>query len=295
MPAAPLLSICIPTYNRAPFLRVCLDSITSQLRDLEVSDKVEVVISDNASTDDTFSVVTTFQAKSGNISYFKNTTNLGFDRNLLNVVDRARGVYCLTLGDDDALFEGTLKLLVGKLADQETPYMQVNCWGYDHELESPARPHPNRDIKEDQQFASLADFVHSIESYSDLVGIFGGMSAQLFKREQWSEFPNKEQFLGSNAIHLFILLSAFKDHSFKLLSPPVVKTRADNIRWDTYPGLETHLGRTNATLKTAMWISDLYNLGLKEVRVKRALMRKMMVGALKDNVKLALRTFGLRK
>ena len=46
-----LLSICIPTYNRAQFLPALLESIITQINGHE--DKVEIIVSDNASTDNT--------------------------------------------------------------------------------------------------------------------------------------------------------------------------------------------------------------------------------------------------
>ena len=51
----PLLSICIPTYNRSKSLRICLLSILSQTKGYE--EDVEVVVSDNCSDDDTMQVV----------------------------------------------------------------------------------------------------------------------------------------------------------------------------------------------------------------------------------------------
>ena len=48
----PLLSICIPTYNRSGYLEQCLESIVHQER----FDEIEVIISDNCSTDDTEAV-----------------------------------------------------------------------------------------------------------------------------------------------------------------------------------------------------------------------------------------------
>jgi glycosyltransferase involved in cell wall biosynthesis len=52
---SPLLTICIPTYNRSKYLKKTLDSIVNQKIFIE-SNKVEIVISDNASTDDTRSI-----------------------------------------------------------------------------------------------------------------------------------------------------------------------------------------------------------------------------------------------
>ena len=49
----PLLSICIPTYNRAELLRDNLEHIVS---DPDFDDEVEIVISDHCSTDETRTV-----------------------------------------------------------------------------------------------------------------------------------------------------------------------------------------------------------------------------------------------
>ena len=98
------LSICIPTCNRAEYLPVMLDSIFKQA----VFDGVEVVVSDNNSYDDTARVVKEYQALYKNLFYYKNDINVGFDRNVLNCISRAKGKYCWILGDDDALLPGSI-------------------------------------------------------------------------------------------------------------------------------------------------------------------------------------------
>ena len=51
-----LLSISIPTYNRSVYLEECLNSIVQQI-DINEKAKIEIYISDNGSTDDTYEVV----------------------------------------------------------------------------------------------------------------------------------------------------------------------------------------------------------------------------------------------
>jgi glycosyltransferase involved in cell wall biosynthesis len=82
------LSIAIPTYNGAETIRETLDSIVSQLED-----GVEIVVSDNASTDDTAEIVREYQASYPVIRYFCNDENLGADRNFDLAVRRAQGEY----------------------------------------------------------------------------------------------------------------------------------------------------------------------------------------------------------
>ncbi len=89
----PLLSICIPTYNRAPYLKELLDSIVCQFDDQEIYNQVEVIISDNASEDNTTEVVAEYQKKYENIRYFRNKENVGAAKNGLILLNLPEGKY----------------------------------------------------------------------------------------------------------------------------------------------------------------------------------------------------------
>jgi glycosyltransferase involved in cell wall biosynthesis len=86
----PLLSICIPTYNRAEYLDKCIASIVSQ-KEFN-SEDVELVISDNASDDNTEEVVKKYKNQYKNIFYSKNKENLA-DKNFPIVIGNAHGVF----------------------------------------------------------------------------------------------------------------------------------------------------------------------------------------------------------
>lgn len=81
-----LLSICIPTFNRARYLEKCLNAIVSQ----EGFGDVEIVISDNCSTDDTECVGRKYDALYDNVHYFRNNENLA-DMNFPLAFQRASG------------------------------------------------------------------------------------------------------------------------------------------------------------------------------------------------------------
>jgi len=86
----PLLSICIPTYNRAEYLDKCLASIVSQ-KEFR-GGNVEIVISDNASTDNTEDVVNRYQEQYDNIFYSRNLENV-CDNNFPIVIGNADGIF----------------------------------------------------------------------------------------------------------------------------------------------------------------------------------------------------------
>lgn len=83
-----LLSICIPTYNRSGYLKKSIESIISQKPFLD--GEVEIVISDNASTDDTEEVVRRFVKNHTNIFYYKNSINVR-DKNFPLVLSKGHG------------------------------------------------------------------------------------------------------------------------------------------------------------------------------------------------------------
>ena len=121
----PLLSICIPTYNRADYLKKCLGSIVAQFNDPEVCDNIEIAVSDNASPDNTREVVEEYQKNFRNIKYSRNNENLGVDRNVINVVEMASGVYGWYMGDDDVVGSKSLRFIIDFLKKQEVAIFTV--------------------------------------------------------------------------------------------------------------------------------------------------------------------------
>jgi len=94
------LSICIPTFNRAPFLDYALTHLAQACR---FDFTYEIVISDNASTDDTRAVAERHAATGLPVVYHCQEENKGGLPNLLTVFHRARGQYLIYLADDDLI------------------------------------------------------------------------------------------------------------------------------------------------------------------------------------------------
>ena len=94
------LSFCIPTYNRAPFLENALSYFETRYR---FDFPYEIVISDNASTDNTAEVVEAFRARGLPISYHRRSSNGGSLANTASAFHHAIGTYAFYHADDDLL------------------------------------------------------------------------------------------------------------------------------------------------------------------------------------------------
>ena len=93
-----LLSIVIPTYNRASFLDQSLNILAPQI--VKYKNQIEFAISDNASTDNTEEVVRKY-SEAIDIIYFRNKNNIGFERNFEKLLDNTSSKYVYLMGDDD--------------------------------------------------------------------------------------------------------------------------------------------------------------------------------------------------
>ena len=105
----PILTYGIITYNRSKYLRKSLKSVLDQVGSDEL---VEVLVSDNCSTDDTKEIVQEFQKRYKNLRYHCNETNVGAEGNIHAALRHSKGEYVVVAGDDDYQADGSLYILL---------------------------------------------------------------------------------------------------------------------------------------------------------------------------------------
>lgn len=120
----PLLSLCIPIYNRLEYLKRMLERFLEDK--ILFEETIDLLISDNCSTDDLESCVNEFKSKGLKITYNRNQKNLGPDRNFLYCFNHAKGKYCWLLGSDDIPVKGFLNSLVTVLQGKEYGLVHLN-------------------------------------------------------------------------------------------------------------------------------------------------------------------------
>ncbi|MBP9500803.1 MAG: glycosyltransferase family 2 protein [Candidatus Promineofilum sp.] len=95
---APRVTVGLPIYNGQNYLVETIESILAQ-----TFTDFELVISDNASTDETEKICREYLAKDERIRYFRNSVNLGAAANYNHVFELGRGLYFKWAAHDDLL------------------------------------------------------------------------------------------------------------------------------------------------------------------------------------------------
>jgi glycosyltransferase involved in cell wall biosynthesis len=113
MYSTPLVSVGIPTYNRTEMLRRAVESVLAQ--DYL---NLEVVISDNASTDGTQALCQDLCLRDERVHYIRQSTNKGPIANHHEVFRRSNGELFMYLGDDDWLDPSYVSQCVSALLEQ---------------------------------------------------------------------------------------------------------------------------------------------------------------------------------
>lgn len=113
------LSICIPTYNRASFLKQCVESFLPEAKKYEIA----IFISDNASSDNTKDIVDQLQKSYPNIYYSRNPKTI--PDNFSKVISLSDTQYTWLFADDDAV-QGQVIGKVLKALKDEADLVVVN-------------------------------------------------------------------------------------------------------------------------------------------------------------------------
>ena len=136
MPEKPAVTVCIPTYNRRELLAGSLRSVLEQSRP-----DVEIIVSDNASTDGTEAYVRSIDDP--RLRYDRLEQNIGLFGNLSRCLRLGRGRYRVMLPDDDLMLAGNLERKVRFLDQNPSAGMVHSAFRYLDENGEPLGPTEN--------------------------------------------------------------------------------------------------------------------------------------------------------
>jgi abequosyltransferase len=197
LPGRPLLTIAIPTYNRAKKLHGLLSNLFVQLADQPA---VELIVSDNASSDETPAVIEEFEKRGLKLRHLRNEVNVGLDGNFLRCFMQSRGKYLWILGDDDIVVPGGMGKILSMLqaADYDLVHLCLYAFKDDYLAE-----------RRYDRYNRIAQIVPNGLPFIQKVGIqITFMSANIVNKDKYcsAERSSLQELVGSNLMHLGWLL-----------------------------------------------------------------------------------------
>ncbi len=129
---APLLSICIPTFNRVLYLKDLVPALLHEIASAtdRTGLKIELLVSNNASTDTTEDFLQSI--RSPFYYHRKNDHNIGAEGNFFTCINSSSGEYVWLFGDDELIEVGGVEKLITQLV-AEAPELII----LDHVLNEP--------------------------------------------------------------------------------------------------------------------------------------------------------------
>ena len=246
--AVPKLSICIATYNRADFIGKTLDSITPQL-----TNEVELVVVDGASTDKTQEIVEAYVSSGSNVRYVRLPKKGGVDQDYCKSVELADGEYVWLFTDDD-LFEP--KAIQRVLEEIKVGYnvLIVNARVFDTNLSDVLAPGMLEDCS-DKAFSTneLDGLFEAIVPYISFIGCV------VINKKLWLE-RDKEKYFGTEFVHVGQLFQAPIPGTVKVLGEPLINIRYGNAQWTSRASI--------------IWLSKWPSLLLSFTNISEELRRK---------------------
>jgi abequosyltransferase len=214
----PILSICIPTYNRASYLQLCLEQICKQLEGFV--QQVSIIIGDNASSDNTNQVVQCFIDRGFPVVYHRHEHNVGVDANIAFCLKHCKGEYLWITGDDDLVLDGKLHLIMNLLLQKKYKHLYLGHYWFasDYLSEVPLNNTSNRII----EYSNAAVYLKKINIWITFV------SCHILKRT-YVDDNSVSQFIGSNLNQLCWILPAICDQGIAAhISGNVIACKGNN-------------------------------------------------------------------
>lgn len=188
----PFFSVCIPTYNRADLLATAIESVLSQ-----DFDDFELIICDNASTDNTEAVVRSYQDRRIRYVRYENLVSMYANHN--RCVNIAQSEWIIFLHSDDFLYKNALSQIKNYVTS-----------GSELDLLSPSIDHLEEYRK---SIATNSNILRQKEAIFSLLTIDGfSPNGSAFKKKSFQKYGyfNESSLLADGQLEILWLLNSAK-------------------------------------------------------------------------------------
>ncbi|BAB74527.1 glycosyltransferase family 2 protein [Anabaena sp. FACHB-709] len=268
-----LLTIALPTYNRAKLLDQQLAWLAKSIKGFE--SECEIIISDNCSEDNTQEIVKKWQMALPETTFHshRNSQNLGVMRNIAYCLNAATSQYVWTISDDDKIEDATISYLINTLKTSVNLGLLILNFSCRHEVTGELLYQSCYQIEDEVvESDGRAVFEHCIQENRSGVQL---MSAQVY-RTDLAQRALKTWSDGVNNLDYQVYLTGFCAFHGSV-----------RISKDVY--LENAFGASHWMVKPKMLLKMQYtyspevNIKLKEIGYSDSFCRNLVINHFNNN------------
>lgn len=195
----PILTIAVPTWNRASILDNALSALLPQIN--QNKDIVEIIISDNASDDNTNQVIKKHCALNNELNIIHNTQseNTGYFGNFHKCRTLSTGTYFWLLSDNDFIAKGLVNYILEKLLEHKPSFIFLKDW-----------KHSNKVGKRTDFKSEIYPVFKAIEKFNYKTTL---ISAVVFKNDKSNDVELFSHFKGNTFLGFIFFLESLKNKS----------------------------------------------------------------------------------
>jgi glycosyltransferase involved in cell wall biosynthesis len=245
----PVLTIAIPTYNRAFILKETLRFICWDLSKLESN--IELLIIDNCSTDNTPEVLSEMQKKYRFLRVLKNQENIGATNNVIECMKKSQALYTWIIGDDDLVLPGAVTRLLGAIQNHGYPDFIVtglSIFPRSEVLRVGIENYLERNSNISSRYTKynedrLVDFEDLIDPIVDEV-FLGALMISIFKTKVLKNAVDLDDYFTDNKQpytdlistypHAYLFGKSFTSLKALYISKPLIAALEGKKEWDEY-------------------------------------------------------------
>jgi len=204
-----LLTIGIPTYNRIEKLKKTIKGIEEQVIKLKEIDqkKIEIVISDNASTDGSFKFLRDFNETTKiNLRLNLNKENEGYDANCDKVFQKSSGKFVWLLSDDDEFDDNLIEVLLKSVEKNK----EIGFCFIDYRLSTKFNHTTKKTSKSEFELVDTTSLINKTKF------AFSFVSSCVFRRDLWMK-ADRFAYIGTNWIHLYIFREVMQNEKSMII------------------------------------------------------------------------------
>jgi len=217
-----LLTIAIPSHNGVKNICQTLDSIFMQTPD-EILSKVKVLVCDNGSSSPLLQGISSNYLNRENLEIKTFDDNLGYDLNLLRMLQQCKSEYIWLLGDDDLILPNSIKLLFELLKNSKYSALLMMPIYEKSSLNYVLEQSNGREVQNGKDFFNEVFYDASL------------LSSLVFRTDKLPQIPSK--LIGKNWVHVVILALICEEAElpfYRFTKPCVQRIDSDPQRWNDH-------------------------------------------------------------